>query len=57
VKTLTSQNGKIVLSPANPAERDIEVGPGDDFGILGVVCGVFRPFVTMESQTAEMPKS
>lgn len=57
VKTLTSQNGKIVLSPANPSERDIEVGAGDDFGILGVVCGVFRPFVTMESQTAEMPKS
>lgn len=57
VKTLTKQNGKIVLSPANPAERDIEVRDGDDFGILGVVCGVFRPFVTMENQTAEMSTS
>lgn len=57
VKTLSSMNGKIVLSPANPAEREIEVSPGQDFGILGVVCGVFRPFVTMEQMTAEMPKA
>ena len=48
VKTLTHSNGKTILTPANPAEREIEVNPGDDFGILGVVCGVFRPFVTME---------
>ena len=48
VKTLTHNNGTVVLTPANPAEREIEIKPGDDFGILGVVCGVFRPFVTME---------
>ena len=48
VKTLTHNNGRIVLASANPAERDIEIKPDDDFGILGVVCGVFRPFVTME---------
>jgi repressor LexA len=57
VKTLTRNNGKVVLSPANPSEREIEVEPGDDFGILGVVCGVFRPFSTMEQMTAEMPTS
>ncbi|HEX6575520.1 MAG TPA: transcriptional repressor LexA [Gemmatimonadaceae bacterium] len=57
VKTLTQNNGKVVLSPANPAEREIEIKPGDDFGILGVVCGVFRPFVTMEQQTAELSKN
>jgi repressor LexA len=57
VKTLTHQNGKTVLTPENPAERAIEIKPGDDFGILGVVCGVFRPFVTMEAQTADIPKS
>ena len=56
VKTLSSSNGTVRLKPANPAEREIEVQPGQDFGILGVVCGVFRPFVTMESQTAEMSK-
>jgi len=53
VKTLTKMNGRIILTPANPAEREIEIQPGQDFGILGVVCGVFRPFVTMEQQTAE----
>lgn len=56
VKTLTSMNGKIVLSAANPAEGDIEVKEGADFGILGVICGVFRPLVTIENGTAEMPK-
>ena len=57
VKTLTKMNGKVVLSPANPAEREIEIQPGEDFGILGVVCGVFRPFATMEQQTAEQSNS
>lgn len=54
VKTLTHKNGTVVLEPANPAEREIAIKPSDDFGILGVVCGVFRPFVTMEEQTAQM---
>ncbi|MEO8192240.1 MAG: transcriptional repressor LexA [Gemmatimonadales bacterium] len=57
VKTLTRNNGTVVLTPANPADREIEIKPGEDFGILGVVCGVFRPFVTMEAMTAEMSKS
>jgi len=43
VKTLAHRNGSIVLEAANPAERDITVQAGMDFGILGVVCGVFRP--------------
>ena len=57
VKTLTHQDGKTILTPENPADRAIEIKPSDDFGILGVVCGVFRPFVTMEAQTADIPKS
>jgi repressor LexA len=57
VKTLSQMNGKVVLTPANPSEREIEIQPGEDFGILGVVCGVFRPFVTMEQQTAEQPRN
>jgi hypothetical protein len=32
-----------VLEAANPADRDIAIQPGMDFGVLGVVCGVFRP--------------
>jgi SOS-response transcriptional repressor LexA len=58
VKTLTHNNGTVVLTPANPAEREIEIKPGDDFGILGVVCGVFRPFVAMEQmRVAESQKN
>jgi len=35
VKTYKKRNGTIVLEAANP--------PGMDFGVLGVICGVFRP--------------
>ncbi len=45
IKTLTHRGATIVLEPANEAERAIEVGPRDDFAVLGVVCGVFRPFM------------
>ena len=44
VKTLTHRGATIILEPSNPADRAIEVKPGDDFAVLGVVCGVFRPF-------------
>jgi len=48
VKTLTHRGGTIVLEPANASERSIEVGPRSDFAVLGVVCGVFRPFYEQE---------
>jgi len=44
VKTLTHRGMNLVLEPANEGERSIEVGPKDDFSILGVVTGIFRPF-------------
>ena len=44
VKTLTHRGDHVVLEPANPAEREIEVKPTDDFAVLGVVSGIFRPF-------------
>lgn len=44
IKTLTYEGTTPVLRAANPADRDIIVHSDDDFGILGVVCGVFRPF-------------
>jgi repressor LexA len=44
IKTLTYQGTAIVLQPANPADRDIIVQQSDDFKILGVICGIFRPF-------------
>ena len=48
IKTLTHRGATVVLEPANPTERAIEVGPRDDFAVLGVVCGVFRPFFEQE---------
>lgn len=42
VKTLTHRGAAIVLEPANPADREISVGPNDSFAVLGVVCGIFR---------------
>ena len=50
VKTLTHRGATIVLEPANDADRAIEVGPRDDFAVLGVVCGVFRPFMEEKEQ-------
>jgi repressor LexA len=57
VKTLTQMNGKVVLEPAKPGERAITLKDGDDYHILGVLCGVFRPFVTMEAMTAAQPSA
>ena len=50
IKTLTHRGRTIVLEPANDADRAIEVGPQDDFAVLGVVCGVFRPFMEQTTQ-------
>jgi repressor LexA len=50
VKTLMHHGSAVVLEPANPNERAIEVGPRDDFAVLGVVCGIFRPFFEQEPQ-------
>lgn len=50
IKTMTHRGASIVLEPANDAERALEVGPQDDFAVLGVVCGVFRPFMEQETQ-------
>ena len=44
IKTLAHRDGRVVLVPANQADEEIVVGPGDDFSIEGTVCGVFRPF-------------
>ena len=42
----------MVLESANPGDKEIEILPGTDFGILGVLCGVFRPSQTVESAAA-----
>ena len=43
IKTLAHEGSTVVLKPANPEEREIVVSKDDDFAVLGVVCGVFRP--------------
>lgn len=48
VKTLTHRGAMVVLEPANANDRAIEVGSRSDYSILGVVCGVFRPFFEQE---------
>jgi repressor LexA len=53
VKTLTHRGATVVLEPANPAEKAIEIKPTDDFAVLGVVCGVFRPFHENEEPPRE----
>jgi repressor LexA len=53
VKTLTHRGATIVLEPANPSEQAIEVKPSDDFAVLGVVCGVYRPFHENEEPPRE----
>jgi len=50
IKTLRQNGSAITLEPANPADHSIEVGPNDDFKVLGVVTGVFRPFWEQEPQ-------
>ncbi len=52
VRTLTHRGAAIVLEGAAATTPPIEVGPTDDFAILGVVCGVFRPFVEHEPAAA-----
>lgn len=50
IKTIgTRDDGHIVLTPAHPDEREIVVQEGDDFGVLGVVCAVFRPMYDGET--------
>lgn len=57
IKTLAHEGQTVVLKAANPADRDISIGPRDDFSVLGVVCGVFRPFSVMNTQSAYTPSS
>jgi repressor LexA len=53
VRTMTHRGAAIVLEPANPAEREIVVGPQDNFAVLGVICGVFRAFHDSDTELRE----
>lgn len=53
VKSLRRNGSSTILEPAHPSERSIDVTNRSDFSLLGVVCGVFRPF--FEQEVAEEP--
>ena len=52
IKTLAHRDGRIVLEPANDNDSTMEVAPSEDFGVLGVVCGVYRPFWEQLEETS-----
>lgn len=56
VKVLERRVDGLILHPANPAEREIAVRPTDDYAILGVVTGVFRPMVDRGLFDAAIPE-
>ena len=56
VRMLTHRGAVIVLEAPSPGVAPIEVGPGDDFAIRGVVCGVFRPYVEAEAPVEPEPE-
>lgn len=49
VMTLRLRDGAVILEPANRNESPRVIQPHDDYRVLGVVCGVFRPQITMAS--------
>ncbi|HZF67357.1 MAG TPA: transcriptional repressor LexA [Gemmatirosa sp.] len=48
IKTIDSRDGRTVLVPAHPDERELVIDEATDFAVLGVVCGVFRPMFDRE---------
>jgi repressor LexA len=49
VRTLSRrEDAAITLRSADAGEATIELGPDDDFALLGAVCGVFRPYFEQE---------
>lgn len=44
VRTVARMGAVLSLSPASAEVREVLLGPGDDFAVLGVVAAVFRPF-------------
>ena len=50
VKAFARRGANGVLEPANDSEQPVEITPNEDFAILGVVCGVFRPYWEAEPE-------
>jgi SOS regulatory protein LexA len=48
VKTVSHHGDRVVLGSADAAGEEVTIKDGADSGLLGVVCGVFRPFQESE---------
>jgi repressor LexA len=57
IRTLTHRGMSLVLESAAGTASPIELGPKDDFNILGVVCGVFRPMYDQPVSTTNSDES
>ena len=44
VRLLSHRGAQLALTPAGPDQREVVVGPTDDFAIVGTVAAVIRPF-------------
>jgi repressor LexA len=50
VRILAQRDTMVVLQSADATEAPMELGPADDFALLGVVCGVFRSYLEHHPQ-------
>jgi repressor LexA len=48
IRTLAKRDGTTVLESSDGSEPPIQLAAGDDFALLGTVCGVFRPYWDVE---------
>ena len=48
VRTIGHRGSTVVLESAGPSEKPHDVTARDDYALLGLVCGIFRPFFELE---------
>jgi repressor LexA len=48
VRTIGHRGSTVVLESASPSDNPHDVTARDDYALLGVVCGIFRPFFEQE---------
>jgi repressor LexA len=53
VRLLSHRGAQLALTPAGPDQREVVVGPSDDFAIVGTVAAVIRPFHENGSEPRE----
>jgi len=54
VRLLSHRGARLALTPAAPEEREVVLGPTDDFAIVGTVAAALRPLNSEEPLRSEM---